>query len=89
MLADFKIYPYINNIEDCKSLQRDLVPVERWCIKIQLFLNINKCRVITFTRKQHHIFLDFFFMKSKLSTVSVLMFSEGIHDILHNLYMIF
>lgn len=56
---DFKIYSPISNIEDCNILQRDVISLEEWCARNKLALNISKCKVITFTRKQQHIHFDY------------------------------
>lgn len=48
---DFKIYLSINNLIDCIHLQEDLSRFSVWCLKNKLFLNFDKCKRITLTRK--------------------------------------
>ena len=47
---DVKIYKSVNNFFDVKQLQDDLSAFQKWCTDNCLFLNIEKCKVINFTR---------------------------------------
>ena len=64
---DTKIYSAINNIEDCLNLQRDLDRFSVYCQKNLLDLNVNKCYVITFTRKINDIKFDYFLSNNIIS----------------------
>lgn len=48
---DLKIFAPISNLEDCTLLQNQLNLLQSWCLTNQLYLNISKCRIMTFTRK--------------------------------------
>lgn len=48
---DAKIYKHIYNFDDCITLQDDLLSLNRWCLANRLFLNYNKCSVISFSHK--------------------------------------
>lgn len=48
---DLKLFTSINNIEDCIALQNDLQSLSRWCSNNNLHLNVNKCHIMSFTRK--------------------------------------
>lgn len=52
---DTKIYREISNINDCNALQSDLSCLSDYCFQNQLFLNENKCHVISYTRKKNYI----------------------------------
>lgn len=56
---DCKIYRLIKTIEDCLALQRDLVTLANWCHANKLHLNVNKCAVISFTRRTDRTFQHF------------------------------
>lgn len=47
---DLKVYLQINSITDCQNLQEDLNRLVDYCNDNSLFLNLNKCKTITFTR---------------------------------------
>ena len=52
---DAKIYMKVNSINDCHNMQLDINEFDSWCSKMGLLLNIEKCKVMTFTRKQNPI----------------------------------
>ena len=52
---DLKIYYKICDESDCNKLQADLSTIHEWCNKFRLSLNINKCNVVSFTRKLNKI----------------------------------
>lgn len=47
---DVKLFREIRTVEDCHLLQRDLSGVFEWCMDNKLYLNIDKCKVMSFTR---------------------------------------
>ena len=50
---DTVIYREISTEEDCVSLSRDLIRIQRWCEKWQIDLNVSNCSVVNFfERKQ-------------------------------------
>ena len=57
---DLKICRIVHTIRDAIALQRDLGSFLKWCVDNELFLNINKCNVISFTRKKS--FVEFTYM---------------------------
>jgi hypothetical protein len=46
--GDMKLYAEIGLIEDCYAAQRDLDRLCAWCDVNKLYLNVRKCKVITF-----------------------------------------
>lgn len=48
---DCKIFTSIKSISDCIKLQSDLDKLYNWCTCNRLYLNINKCTAISFTRR--------------------------------------
>lgn len=48
---ELKIYTVVNNMKDGVVLQNDFNTVRDWCSTNGFALNVNKCRVISFTRK--------------------------------------
>lgn len=49
---DNKLYARISNKRDCSHLQESCDSVNEWCKINELFLNIDKCEIMTFTRKK-------------------------------------
>lgn len=56
---DLKIFRTIKSSEDCDILQKDLNAVSHWCKANLMYLNIEKCFVITFTNKYQQIVNDY------------------------------
>ncbi|HBK82686.1 MAG TPA: hypothetical protein DDZ41_03680 [Flavobacterium sp.] len=52
---DLKIIKKIENIDHCLELQSDLNKLYEWSCKNKLFLNIDKCKVMTFCMKKNTI----------------------------------
>lgn len=52
---DIKIYHEITSIEDTSILQSTLEQLHEWCINNNMSLNIEKCYIITFTKKKNPI----------------------------------
>ncbi|CAF4889082.1 unnamed protein product [Pieris macdunnoughi] len=52
---DLKIFTSITNLDDCFTLQRDINTVSQWCKTNYMYLNIDKCFVISFTNKRNKI----------------------------------
>lgn len=50
---DMKIYRIIDNINDCLFLQENLISFSDWCILNKLTLNVKKCQVMRFYRKNN------------------------------------
>jgi hypothetical protein len=56
---DTKIFRVIKTQADCSLLQDDLSRFESYCTRNSLFLNSDKCAVITFTRKKDPILYSY------------------------------
>ena len=56
---DLKIFTSITSFKDCYDLQQDLNELQKWCVNNKLNLNINKCRIVTFTKKQSPILFPY------------------------------
>ncbi|CAH0558572.1 unnamed protein product [Brassicogethes aeneus] len=56
---DLKIFKIIKDIESCLCLQKDIKNIERWCELNRLNLNINKCKVISYTNKQTPVLFEY------------------------------
>lgn len=56
---DAKLYSHIKTIEDCIKLQQAVTKINAWCDTNGLSLNISKCVVVTYTRKQSPILFDY------------------------------
>lgn len=68
---DLKIFTKINSKTDCYRLQNDLLAIDEWCHRNRLRMNVNKCKVVTFTRKQHVIEVDYVLQGSVLERCSI------------------
>lgn len=64
---DLKIFASINSIDDCHMLQRELNKVAQWCHLNSLVLNITKCKVVTYSRKDELIDYDYHIDTQSLS----------------------
>lgn len=49
---DMKLFMPISSIDDSNKFQEDLNSLEDWCNNNQLFLNIGKCKVMTYHRSR-------------------------------------
>jgi hypothetical protein len=67
---DTKIYKIINSIDDYHLLQDDLVNFETFCSDNNLFLNLNKCFAINFSKKKHTVNYNFNLCNNQLSRVT-------------------
>lgn len=56
---DIKIYVEVRSHQDCIRMQNCLQEISQWCISSRLTLNIKKCNVMTFTRKNNYITYDY------------------------------
>uniref|UniRef100_A0A6P7HH55 Uncharacterized protein LOC114348689 n=1 Tax=Diabrotica virgifera virgifera TaxID=50390 RepID=A0A6P7HH55_DIAVI len=56
---DLKLYDSVSNINDCIMLQQQIDLLQRWCLSNRLYLNIAKCKVLTFSRKTNTIFFSY------------------------------
>lgn len=52
---DMKVYRSILSTEDCQKLQADIESIVLWCHNNKLNLNIDKCKVMTYTNKSNSI----------------------------------
>jgi ribonuclease P/MRP protein subunit RPP40 len=56
---DLKIYRQISSMEDCIKLQDDLIKVNEWCTRNHFSLNIDKCTVVSYSRKAGTIIYEY------------------------------
>ena len=56
---DVKLFLRINSLNDCYVLQNALDSFVGWCNKMDLDLNVKKCKVMSFTRKRNVIKYDY------------------------------
>lgn len=64
---DLKIYRCISTYMDCEILQTELYNLQDWCNKNKLFLNIDKCFVLTFARKTNPLINNYSINNNLLS----------------------
>ena len=57
---DLKLFKQIRSAAHAVFLQNDLNNLYQWCLNNKLLLNINKCSILTYSRKYQ--FLFFFFI---------------------------
>lgn len=67
---DLKIFLRINSVEDCIRFQEDLDRLCEFCKKNFLFLNLDKCFKITFTRNRNIINFFYSIDQNQLQQVS-------------------
>jgi hypothetical protein len=69
---DMKLYAEIGVIEDCYAVQRDLDRLCAWCDVNKLYLNVRKCKVITFSRAKVQVTYVYRFNSQNLERVSMI-----------------
>lgn len=67
---DMKLYMPITSIVDCVNFQADLNRLDSWCKNNQLFLNIDKCKVMSFHRGKPSFKFDYCINNRKLQRVN-------------------
>ena len=67
---DLKIFRCISSSYDCEILQFELNKLNNWCHQNKLFLNIDKCFVLTFTRKLNPILNNYTINNYSISRTS-------------------
>lgn len=68
---DQKIYLPITQVDDCFKLQEDLNRLCQYCILNSLDLNVNKCHLMTYTRKTNIINFNYSLFNKSISKVSI------------------
>lgn len=66
---DLKLYSDINSFEDCLKLQMNLDRINNWCITNNLPLNVQKCHVLSFTRRNEQLHYDYTLNNTSLNRV--------------------
>jgi hypothetical protein len=66
-----KIYRVITSPIDNLLLQEDLNRLSNWCTQNNLFLNINKCKIMTFSKIRNPISYNYHLNNVKLDRVSL------------------
>jgi hypothetical protein len=56
---DLKKFNIINAYTDCDTLQLNIESIENWCKNNKLALNINKCKVMAFSRKANPVLYNY------------------------------
>lgn len=70
---DVKIYRSIDSPYDSHLLQKDLDAFYNWCLINHMFLNINKCKIINFTRKNSTMTYSYELCGNKLNNLDMLL----------------
>ena len=66
---DLKMYKTINSLSDCINLQEDISNLYDYCTRNRLFLNIDKCHYITFSRLHENILFSYHINNSELHKI--------------------
>lgn len=66
---DLKIFCGISNVRDAIGLQRDLDSLFSWCQENRLYLNLTKCKVMSYHRKVNAICFEYKLNNSALERV--------------------
>jgi ribonucleases P/MRP protein subunit RPP40 len=69
---EMKLYAEIEVIEDCYAVQRNLDRLCAWCDVNKLYLNVRKCKVITFSRAKVQVTYEYSLNGQNLERVSVI-----------------
>ena len=68
---DFKLFTKINGIQDCVVLQMCLDLACTWCTENRLKLNIAKCKVVSYTRRNQTTYFDYNINRSVLERLDI------------------
>jgi hypothetical protein len=52
---DMKLFLPVESFQDCVKIQSDLNKLSEWCERNSLFLNVDKCKTITFSRIRYPV----------------------------------
>jgi hypothetical protein len=78
---DMKVFKSVKNVEDAIALQEDLLRLDNYCKLNKLDLNVNKCSVISFSRKIQNLVTYNYSLKGQvLRRVSEMRDLGVIHD---------
>jgi len=69
---DAKFFRIIKSPLDSNLLQYDLDNISNWCDNNKLYLNVSKCKIITFTRKRVSILNKYFLNGIELERVNLI-----------------
>jgi hypothetical protein len=67
---DLKIYNVLETNEDCLKLQRNIDLIQNWARTNNLLLNINKCNVVSYSRRDTIIKFNYSIENSALQRVN-------------------
>jgi hypothetical protein len=58
-IGDFRLlrvlFLPLRGFQDCMKIQLDLNKLSEWCERNSLFLNVKKCKTVTFSRTRYHV----------------------------------
>lgn len=85
---DVKVFKEIANIDHCRTLQSNIDCLNVWCERNNLFLNVDKCKVLTFCRKMNPIVFNYTSNSTDLERVTEMtdlgiIFDEKLNFIKH------
>ena len=63
---DLKLYANVSDRTQCVALQHDINVISEWCSLNKMSLNVNKCCVISFTRKKNKLFHQYYVQEAPL-----------------------
>ena len=69
---DLKIYEKVNNESDAVKMQRIIDKMSSWCSKNGMFLNVDKCSVISFSRRRTIYYHDYSINEIQINRTSVI-----------------
>jgi hypothetical protein len=52
---DMKLFLPVRGFQDCMKIQSDLNKLSKWCERNSLFLNVDRCKIITFSRTRYPV----------------------------------
>jgi hypothetical protein len=67
---DMKLFLLVKGFQDCMKIQSDLNKLSDWCERNSLFLNVDKCKTITFSRTRYPVEFAYMMARTVLHRVS-------------------
>jgi len=69
--VDVKLFCIVKTPLDTTLLQDDLNNISNWCVSNKLYLNVLKCKIISFTRKRFSLVNKYFLNGVELERVNL------------------
>jgi hypothetical protein len=74
-----KLFLPFKGFQDCMKIQSDLNKLSEWCERNSLFLNVDKCKTITFSKTRYPVEFAYMLARTMLDRESYINDELGGH----------